>query len=436
MDYMGRNNFTLNNLSSSLATFGREYSSGATFKQGNENYDIIIKYAGENGVAEKIEDKTIDDLRSLEVTANNGSVMEMEELAKIIFSYGLGNIHRENQEKRITVTYNFNEEISASKDILAGARAEIESLVAGINIPSGIAVEVVHEENQLKDFYYLIGIAFLMIFMILAAVFESLAMPVVLMFSIPLAALGSLIALILTGNSLLNANTLTGFLILLGIVVNNGIILIDYTNILRNRGYRRERALLTAGVARLRPILITASTTIIAMFPLAMGQAEFVSAIGAAFAITVIGGLALSTLLTLVFIPTFYSGLENSIEWFYSLNLKIKIIQLVLLALFIFLTFSYIDKFIWQLILTILIVIVVPAGTWFVMNSLRKARETVIPANEPINIYVQSLVKIYERENRWTREWRGGARIRKRLGLESSYTSLKDMGQIGWQIPL
>ena len=157
--------------------------------------------------------------------------------------------------------------------------------------------------------------------MILAAVFESLATPVVLMFSIPLAALGSLIALILTGNSLLNANTLTGFLILLGVVVNNGIILIDYTNILRKSGNRPHRALMTAGVSRLRPILITASTTVIAMFPLAMGTAEYVSAIGASFAITVIGGLTLSTLLTLVFIPTFYTGLENALNWFYSLKL-------------------------------------------------------------------------------------------------------------------
>ncbi len=111
----------------------------------------------------------------------------------------MGNIHRENQEKRVTVTYNFNDEIKNSKDLLEGARQDIESIVAGLNIPPGIAVEVVHEENQLKDFYYLIGVAFLLIFMILAAVFESLATPVVLMFSIPLAALGSLIALILNG---------------------------------------------------------------------------------------------------------------------------------------------------------------------------------------------------------------------------------------------
>ncbi|MCJ7446722.1 MAG: efflux RND transporter permease subunit [Bacteroidales bacterium] len=436
MDYISRNNFTLANLSSALSTFGREYSAGATFKQGTENYDIIIKYAGDEGELKENTDKTLDDLKRLEVTGNNGAVMEMQELANIVLSYGMGNIHRENQEKRITVTYNFTDEIKSSKDLLEGARTEIESIVAGLNIPPGIAVEPVQEENPLKEFYKLIGIAFLLIYMILAAVFESLTIPFVLLFSIPLAALGSLIALILTDNSLLNANTLTGFLILLGVVVNNGILLIDYTHILRKRGNRRSRALMTAGVARLRPILITASTTVIAMFPLAMGQAEYVSAIGATFAITVIGGLTLSTLLTLIFIPTFYSGLENALEWFYSLQWKNKIIQFLTFGLLIFLIYSHIDKFIWKLITTILALIIVPATTWFIMNSLRKARETVIAPDENINIYVQSLVKIYERENRWIREWRAGARIRKRLGLEKQYKTWKDMNNVAWQIPL
>jgi len=436
MDYIGRNDFTLLNLSSALSTFSREYSSGTTFRQGTESYDIMIKYADDTVVVKEKKDKSIDDLKHLEVTGNNGSVMEMEELSNIVFSSGMGNIHRENQEKRITVTYNFNDEIKNSKDLLEGARVEIESIVAGLNIPPGIAVEVVHEEDQLKDFYYLIGIAFLLIFMILAAVFESLVTPVVLMFSIPLAALGSLIALILTGNSLLNANTLTGFLILLGVVVNNGIILIDYTKILRKRGNRIQRALMTAGVARLRPILITASTTVIAMVPLAMGQAEFVSAIGASFAITVIGGLTLSTLLTLVFIPTFYTGLEYALKWFYSLGWKNKTIQFLIFTIMIFLIYTYIDKFLWKLISTILVIILIPAGTWFVINSLRKARETVISPDENINIYVQSLVKIYERENRWSREWKAGARIRKRLGLEKQYTSWKEMTQITWQVPV
>ncbi len=436
MDYLGRNNFTLANLSGALATFGREYSSGATFRQGTESYDIMIKYSEEDTINNPDQEKTIDDLKHLEVSSASGAVMEIEELADVIFSYGMGNIHRENQEKRVTVTYSFRENISSSKDLLEGGRAEIESIISRLNIPAGIAVEVVHEDNQLKEFYNLIGIAFLLIFMILAAVFESLAIPFVLLFSIPLAALGSLIALILTGNSLLNANTLTGFLILLGVVVNNGIILIDYTNILRKRGYRRSRALMSAGMARIRPILITASTTVIAMLPLAMGKAEFVSAIGASFAITVIGGLTLSTLLTLIFIPTFYSGLENALEWFKSLGWKNKALQLVIFGFLIFLIYTHIDKFLWKLITTILSVIVVPATSWFVMNSLKKARETVIPADESINIYVQSLVKIYERENRWAREWKAGEKIRERLGLKKHFRRWKDMTQVSWQLPL
>jgi Cation/multidrug efflux pump len=436
MDYINRNSFTLQNVTSALSTFGREYSSGATFKQGTESYDIIIKYADENGVVKKTTDKTIDDLKSLEVTSASNSVMDMQELARIVFSSGMGSIHRENQEKRVTVTYSFTEEIKNSKDLLEGAQAEVESIVAGLNIPSGIAVEVVHEENVLKDFYLPLGFAFILIYMVLAAVFESLTIPFVLLLSIPLAGLGSLIALILTGNSLLNLNTLTGFLILLGIVVNNGILLIDYTKILRKRGYRRPRALMSAGVARLRPILITASTTVIAMVPLAMGTAEYVSVIGAAFAITVIGGLTLSTLLTLVFIPTFYTGLENSLDWFNSLSLKNKLTQALIFALAIFLIYSRVDKFLWQLITTLLAIILVPAGTWFVMNSLRKARESVIPPDEHIHIRVQSLVKIYDRETRWMREWKGGANIRRRLGLEKEYKSLKDLTQLTWQLPI
>ncbi len=436
MDYVGRNNLTTMNLASALSTFGPEYSSGTTFRQGTDNYDIMIKYADEPGTVKTYKEKSIDDLKHLEVIGNNGSVMEMEELSKIVFSSGMGSIHRENQEKRITVTYDFNEEIKNSKDLLEGARTEIESLVSGLNIPPGIAVEVVHEENQWKDLYYIIGIAFLLIYMILASVFESLATPVVLMFSIPLAALGSLIALILTGNSLLNLNTLTGFLILLGVVVNNGIILIDYTNILRKRGNNVHRALMTAGVSRLRPILITASTTVIAMIPLAMGKAEFVSVIGASFAITVIGGLTLSTLLTLVFIPTFYTGLENALNWFYSLNWKNKLIQFVLFTLMILLIYIYIDKFLWKIITTILAIILVPASTWFVMNSLRKAKETVISPDDNIKIRIQSLVKIYERENRWSREWKAGARIRKRKGLEKQFKSIRDLSQVAWQAPL
>lgn len=433
-ELMSRNNISLNNITQELTSFQPEYSSGVKFKQGEEEYDIIIKY--DRPEEEEEEYKNIDDLKRLQISGASGNIVEMEEIAAIVFSYGMGNIHRENQEKSITITYRFNNEITSSRTLLESAREEIDQLIAGMNIPSGIAIEVIHEEDQLKDFYYLIGIAFLLIFMILAAVFESLSTPVVLMLSIPLAALGSLIALILTGNSLLNANTLTGFLILLGVVVNNGIILIDYSNILRKRGYRRSRALMTAGLARVRPILITAITTIVALMPLAMGKSEYASIIGASFAITVIGGLALSTMLTLVFIPTFYTGLENSISWIRSQNWKIKTVMLIVSVFLVTMIYLYINKFLWQLISTILVIILVPAVTWFIRTSLRKARETVIAEDEPVNIVIRSLVKIYDRDPRMIREWKAGKKIRSRLGLDTKPQSIRDLQQYIWQIPL
>jgi len=433
-ELMSRNNISLNNVAQELASFQPEYSSGVKFKQGDDEYDIIIKYEGKE--EEEEEYKNIDDLKHLQISGTGGNIVEMEEIAAIVFSYGMGNIHRENQEKSITLTYRFNDEITASKTLLESAREEIDNLIAGMNIPSGIAIEVIHEEDQLKDFYYLIGIAFLLIFMILAAVFESLSTPIVLMLSIPLAALGSLITLILTGNSLLNANTLTGFLILLGVVVNNGIILIDYSNILRKRGYRRSRALMTAGLARVRPILITAITTIVALMPLAMGKSEYASTIGASFAITVIGGLALSTLLTLVFIPTFYTGLENSISWIRSQDWKIKAVMLIVFIALLTMIYLYINKFLWQLITIILAIILVPAVTWFIRTSLRKARETVIAEGDTINIVIRSLVKIYDRDPRMIREWKAGKKIRSRLGLDKDPESIRDLNQYIWQIPL
>ena len=434
MENILANNMTLNSISTALGTFGREYSTGATFRQGTEEYDIILKYDTPEEIATRR--KTIDDLRSLKVTGSADNIREMGDLAEIAFSRGTGNIQRENQEKMITLSYSFSPEINESKDLLEAARLEIDAVVSDLIIPAGVAVEVIHEENEFQEFYYLIAIAFLLIYMILASVFESLATPVVLMFSIPLAALGSLIALILTNNSILNANTLTGFLILIGVVVNNGIILIDYTNLLRRRGYRRSRALMTAGIARVRPIMITAATTIVALIPLAMGQSEYVSAIGAAFAITVIGGLLLSTMLTLIFIPTFYSGLENSLNWVRSLGWKTKIMQAVVLGILIFMIYTYINAFLWQLITTIIALILVPAATWFLQNSLVSARVSIIDPGESITIKVQSLVKIYERESRFAREWQSGRKIRERLGIEKQFKSWKEMEQVFWQLPI
>lgn len=430
---MGERDVPLSNVSSELGSFPSEINSGAVFKVGTEEYDIIIKM----DVPEEEKDRTMDELKELNILSSDGQAKyELQELSKVFFSRGLSNIDRVNQEKQLEVTYRFENEVNDSKTLLDAARAEVDELIAGINIPSGVAVEVVHEENDFKEFYFLFAAAFILIFMILASVFESFVTPVVLMFTIPLAGIGSFLALIFTNNSLLNVNTLMGFLILLGVVVNNGIILIDYANILRKRGFRRSRALMTAGLARIRPIMITAVTTIVAMLPLAMGKSEFASLIGAPFAITVIGGLSVSTILTLVFIPTFYSGLENSLEWIRSQTWLIKIGMVVAVIGMALLIYFRVDAFIWKLVLFILVIVGIPAVTWFLLNSLRQASAQVIPDDQPIVIRIQNLVKIYDRDNKFSREWKSGLAIRKRLGLTRSYESIKDLVVLLWQIPI
>ncbi|MCK5456501.1 MAG: efflux RND transporter permease subunit, partial [Melioribacteraceae bacterium] len=320
---MSEYDITPTDVARELATFRSQFSSNTKFKDGTEEYDITIRIEGE----EENTDKSMDDLRRLKIADSKNSLHELQEFSRLVYTKGLSSIKRVNQEKQVEVTYHLLSEVNDSKTLLDQARTEIDEMIATIPILPGIAVEVVHEDNDFEEYYFLIFVAILFIYFILASVFESLITPLILMFSIPLAAIVTLIALILTGNSLLNSNTLTGFLILLGVVVNNGIILIDFTNILKKRGYSNQRALIVAGMARVRPILITALTTIVAMLPLALGDMEYVQSIGAPFAITVIGGLSVSTLFTLVFIPTFYSGLYSSLKWLQDLDWKIKVAQ-------------------------------------------------------------------------------------------------------------
>lgn len=425
------------NISSGLAALNSEYSSGSSFKVGEDTYDIIIRNDVPEAEEEEEEtgkkDKTIDDLRAVQIQNAAGGLHNLQDLASINYGRGRSRIMRVNQDKQIEVFYNFSKDVESSKDLLEGYRSDIDQLVAGYNLPAGVAVEVFHEEDQFADFKFLIVAAFILIFMILASVFESLVTPFVLLFSIPLAAIGSLLALLLTGNSLLNANTLTGFLILLGVVVNNGIILIDYSNILRRQGYRRNRALMTAGLSRIRPILITSITTIVAMFPLAMGDAEYAGAIGAPFAITVIGGLAFSALLTLILIPTVCMGLENTLQWYRGLSPKIWILHLVLFLLGIACIWLYADGMLWQSIYLVLLVFGIPGVTYFAQTSLRRARSKVIDPGEEIHISVRNLVKIYDWPGRFSRQWNSGLHIRRHLGLGNEYRSLKDFVNVIWQ---
>ena len=436
------------NIASGLTSLNPEISSGTSFKVGEDTYDIIIRNrtsrTEEEEEAGKNRDRTVDDLREVRIPSASGGLHRLEDIASVNYGRGRARITRVNQDKQIELFYSFSRDVEESKDLLEGYRSDIDQLVSSYNLPSGVAVEVFHEEDMFADFKFLLLAAFILIFMILASVFESLTTPFVLLFSIPLAAIGSLLALLLTGNSLLNnANVMIGFLILLGVVVNNGIILIDYANILRRRGYRRNRALMTAGLSRIRPILITSITTIVAMFPMAMGNSEYAGAIGAPFAITVIGGLSFSALLTLILIPTVCMGLENTLRWYRGLSLKVWVLHGLLFMAGAGCIWLYGGSLLWQSVYGVLLLAGIPGATYFMQASLRRARSKVIDPEADIHISVRNLVKIYDWPGRVSRQWKSGLLIRRRLGLEKSY--LIPAGQpdgypvfieLGWQFAL
>jgi len=169
---------------------------------------------------------------------------------------------------------------------------------------------------------------------------------------------------------------------------------------------RRIRAIMVAGQARLRPIIITALTTIIAMLPLALGEEQYVTRIAAPFAITVIGGLTLSTLFTLVFIPTVFSGLETAVEWFKNLPFSQKVMQIVFYITGLILIYFNIESWLWQFVFIFALLLIIPGLTFFVTHSLRTAQVDYISKNDSITIQINNVYKLYEMPGRFLKEWR------------------------------
>ncbi len=214
----------------------------------------------------------------------------------------------------ISVTAQLEEGKSSGKvgDIL-------EEKLKDIQIPDGYSVDLSGENKEIQDSFKSLLLALLLgavlVYMIMASQFESFLYPFVIMFSVPLAFTGAFIALFLTGTPL-SIVAILGMIVLTGIVVNNGIVLVDYMNKLIQVGKSPKDAIIEAGSVRLRPILMTALTTILALAPLAFVPGEGAEMI-APLGVTVIGGLLMSTFLTLIVVPVIYSlfnGLKGRLK--------------------------------------------------------------------------------------------------------------------------
>lgn len=271
-------------------------SDAGDLKQDNDEYGIMLRYD------EKSRSK-ISDLKNIMITTMTGENITLGAVAKIEEGTGSLKILHDSQSRVVYLR-------GGLKDISMGeAINQVKELLKQQDIDPEVTVEIggqyKDQQNTFADMYLLFAISLFLIYAIMASQFQNLLDPFIVMFTVPMSITGVIWAFIITGTTL-SSVTFIGIIMLLGIVVNNGIVLVDYTNQLRARGLKITDALAKAGSHRLRPVLMTALTTIIGMVPMAMNSGPG-SEIWKPLGITVIGGLSAATLITLVLIPCIYS---------------------------------------------------------------------------------------------------------------------------------
>lgn len=249
------------------------------------------------------------DLMALKVRSTTGQLINLSNVVSILDEAGPGKIERQNRQRQITIFANL------SGLALGSATKQVEDLAKKV-VPSTMTTDWAGQADMMKESMgYLLSallLAVIIVYLVLAAQFESFLHPFTIMLSLPLSMVGALGAIAIT-HSMLNIMTMIGIILLMGLVTKNAILLVDYANTLRRQGLARSEALLKAGAVRLRPILMTTGAMIFGMMPVAIGLSEG-GELRAPMAIAVIGGLITSTLLTLVVVPVAYTILDSIAE--------------------------------------------------------------------------------------------------------------------------
>ena len=270
------------------------------FKYDGDEIDIVI--SGDDIISE-----SISNLEQMTISTPSGLSVPLTHVAQIVADRGPVTIYREGQVRLVSVSAQI-----LDRD-LGSVSDDLELKLANYDMPVGYSYEMVGENQEMieafEELALVLILAIVLVYMVLASQFESLINPFIIMVSVPLGMAGGILALVITGTRL-SVPAYIGLIMLAGIVVNNAIVLVDYILLLREQGEDRDEAIFKAGPVRLRPVLMTALTTILGLFPLAFGGGEG-SELEAPLAIAVMGGLALSTVLTLIFIPVVYSLVDD-----------------------------------------------------------------------------------------------------------------------------
>jgi len=298
---LDREKVAINGLNTAtVSQYLRNRINGATaseFREEGDEYDIRVRYAPEFR-------QSIEDIENITVYNSQGKGIKIRELGKVEEAMTPPTIERKDRQRFISVTAALPKGM-ASSDLLNGIQQKLNK----VHFPSGISWQVggtyEDQKDMYSDLFTLLLLIVLLVFIVMAAQFESLTYPFVIMMAIPFAFVGVVIGLVLSGTPM-SVMAMIGVIMLIGIVVKNGIVLVDYTNLQRERGMGITQAVVTAGHSRLRPVLMTTLTTVLGMIPLAIGTGEG-SEMWRGMGLTVAWGLSVSTVITLVLVPTVYA---------------------------------------------------------------------------------------------------------------------------------
>ncbi len=274
------------------------------YREDGDEYDIVVRY-------DEPFRESLESVENITLYSSTGMPIKLRDVARIEESFSSPTIERENRQRIVTVKGAVGANVA-----LGDALAEVNAMLAEYDAPTGISLElggtIEEQGDAFSDILTLLVLIIILVYVVMATQFESLTDPFIIMFTIPFAMSGVFIALWLT-NTPLSLIALIGAIMLVGIVTKNGIVLVDYMNLLVERGATLADAVIEGGKSRLRPVLMTSLTTILGMVPMALGIGEG-SEIWQPMGISVVGGLLVSTLLTLFIVPSLYAMLEGRKE--------------------------------------------------------------------------------------------------------------------------
>jgi len=294
-----REKLALNGLNVGTAsTYIKNRMNGMTaslFREDGDEYYIKVRY-------DKAHRQSVEDIENILMYNAQGKAVRLSEVANVVERFAPPSIERQNREHIVKVSATL---YGSTLDVATKA---IQGEIDKMDIPSNISTKIAGSIEDQKDSFSDIGtlgiLILLLVYIVMASQFESFRSPFIIMFSVPFALTGMLISLWLTGGTL-NMMSAIGAIMLIGIVVKNGIVLVDYINLNRERGMGITSAVILGGKSRLRPVLMTTATTVLGMVPMALGIGEG-SELWQPMGVVIVGGLTVSTLITLILIPSIY----------------------------------------------------------------------------------------------------------------------------------